>query len=65
MSDTYNTKAEKVNTLLKNFCENNGIDTISYDNINGKKYLNKGKLHLNDKCISNFVRNFLNVFETV
>ena len=66
--DTYNTKAEKVNTLLKEFCENNGIDTISHDNINVKKHLNKGKLQLNDKGISSFARNFryfLNVFETV
>ena len=47
--------------------ENNGNDTISHDNINVKKHLNKGKLHLNDKGISSFVRNFrdfLNVFET-
>ena len=66
--DAYNTKAEKVNTLLKEFCESNGIDTISHDNIIVKKYLNKGKLHLNDKGISSFVRifrDFLNVFETV
>ena len=68
MGDVYNTKAERVNTLLKKFCENNGIDTVSHYNINVKKHLNKGKLHLNDKGISSFVRNFrdfLNVFETV
>ena len=47
--DAYNTKAEKVNNLLKEFCKNNGIDTISHDNINVKKHLNKGKLHLNDQ----------------
>ena len=46
------------NTLLKEFCENNCTDTISYDNINVKKHLNKGKLHLNDKGISSFVTNF-------
>ena len=66
--DAYNAKAEKLNNLLKAFCENNGIDTISHDNINVKKHLNKGKLHLNDKGISSFVRNFrdfLNVFKTV
>ena len=65
--DTFNAKAEKVNTLLKEFCDNNGIDTISHDNINMKKHLNKGKLHLNNKDISSFVRNFrdfLKVFET-
>ena len=65
--NAYNTKAGKVNTLLKEFCENNGIDTISYDNINVKKHLNKGKLHLIDKGISSFARNFryfLKVFET-
>ena len=65
--DAYNTKAEKVNTLLKEYCENNVIDKISHDNINVKKHLNKGKLHLNDKGISSFVRNFrdfLKVFET-
>ena len=56
--DAYNTKAEKVNTLLKEFCENNSIDKISHDNINVKKHLNKGKLNLNDKGITSFVRNF-------
>ena len=64
--DACNTKAEKVNTLLREFCENKGIDTISH-NINLKKHLNTGKLHLNDKGISSFVRNFrdfLKVFET-
>ena len=66
--DSYNAKAEKVNTLLKELCENNGIDTIYHDNVNVKKQFNKGKLHLNDKGISSFVRNFrdfLSVFETV
>ena len=66
--DAYNTKVEKVNTLLKEFCESNDTDMISQDNINVKKHLNKGKLHLNDKVIFSFVRNFrdfLNVFETV
>ena len=53
--DAYNTKAGKVNTLLIEFYENNGIETISHDNINEKKHLkNKGKLHLNDKGISSF-----------
>ena len=54
----YNTKAEKLNALLKTFCENNGIETISHDNINMNKHLSKGKLHLNDKGIPRFVRNF-------
>ena len=40
--DVYNTKADKVNTLLKEFYENNGIDTISRDNISVKKHLTKG-----------------------
>ena len=65
--NTDNTKAEKVNALVKEFCENNGTDTISHDNINVKKHLKKGKLHLNDKGISSFVRHFrdfLKVFET-
>ena len=57
-SGAYNTKAEKVNTLLKKLCKNNGIDTISLDNINVKKHLNKAELHLNDKSILSFVRNF-------
>ena len=64
-SDACNTKAVKVNTLLKKFCENNGIDTVSHYNINVKKHLNKGKLHLNDKGLSRNFRDFLNVFETV
>ena len=55
--DTYNTKVEKLNTLLKEFCENNGVDTISHNNIKVKKHLNKGNLHLKDKSVSSFVRN--------
>ena len=31
MGDACNTKVEKVNSLLKEFCENNGIDLILYD----------------------------------
>ena len=66
--DAYNTKVEKVNTLLQGFCENDGTDRISHHDINVKKDLNKENLLLNDKGISSFVRNFrdlLNVFETV
>ena len=65
--DACNTKVEKVNSLLKEFCENNGIDLILHDNINVKRHLKKGKLHLNDTGISRFVKNFrdfLNIFET-
>ena len=64
--DACNTKVEKVNSLLKEFCENNGINLILNDNINVKRHLNKGKLHLNDTGISRFVRtfrDFLNIFE--
>ena len=31
MGDACNTKVEKVNSLLKEFCENNGIDLILHD----------------------------------
>ena len=65
--DACNTKVEKVNSLLKEFCENNGIDLILHVNIIVKRHLNKGRLHLNDTGISRFVRNFrdfLNIFET-
>ena len=67
MGDACNTKVEKVNSLLKEFCKNGGIDLILHDNINVKRDLNKGKLHLNDTGISRFVRNyrdFLNILET-
>ena len=50
--DTYNTKVEKLNTLLKEFCENNGVDTISHNNIKVKKQLNKRNLRLKDKSVS-------------
>ena len=65
--DACNTKVEKVDSLLKEFCENNDIDLILHNNINAKRHLSKGKLHLNDTGISRFVRNFrdfLNIFET-
>ena len=65
--DACNTKVEKVNSLLKQFCENNGIDLILHDNINAKRHLNEGKLQLNDTGISRFVRtsrDFLNISET-
>ena len=32
--DAYNTKVEKVNTLLQGFCENDGTDRISHHDIN-------------------------------
>ena len=41
--ENYNLKVEKINTLLKEFCDNNGIDTISHDNINVKKTLEQRK----------------------
>ena len=47
--------------------QSNFIDLILHDNINVRRHLNKGKLHLNDTGISRFVRNFrdfLNLFET-
>ena len=65
--DACNTKVKKDNSLLKEFYENNGIDLILHANINAKRYLNKGKLHLSDTGISRFVsnfRDFLNIFET-
>ena len=36
--DACSTKVEKLNSLLKEFCENNGIDLISHDNINVKTH---------------------------
>ena len=60
-------KLKKFDSLLKEFCENNGIDLVSHDNIIVKRHLNKRKLHLNDTGISRFIRNFrdfLNIFET-
>ena len=60
--DACNTKVKKVNFLLKEFCENNVIDLILNDNINVKRHLNKGKLHLNDTGISRFVRTFREIF---
>ena len=48
--------------------QSNFIDLILHDNINVRRHLNKGKLHLNDTGISRFVRNFrdfLNLFETI
>ena len=53
-----NTKIEKVSSLLKEFCENNGIDLVLHDNINAKGHLNNGKLHLSDTGISRFIRHF-------
>ena len=66
--DACNTKVEKVHSLLKELCENNGIDLISHHNINVKRHLNKEKLHLNATGISRSVRNFrdfLNAFQTI
>ena len=65
--DACNTKVEKVNSVLEEFWENNGIDLISHDNISVKRHLSKGKLHLSDTGISRFVRNlrdFLSIFKT-
>ena len=39
--DACNTKVEKFKSLLKGFCENNGIDLILHDNANVKRHLKK------------------------
>ena len=67
MGDACNTKVEKVNSLLKEFCENNGIDLILYDKYQCQVTLKQRKVHFIDTGISRFVRNFrdfINIFET-
>ena len=39
--DACNTKVEKFKSLLKEFCENNGIDLLLHDNASVKKHLKK------------------------
>ena len=51
-------KADEVNIILEELCTANNVGMILHRNINPKKHLSKSRLHLNDACVSLFVRNF-------
>ena len=56
--DDYKTNANEVNKILEEICGKKGIPLIWNNNINSKRYLNRGRLHLNDTGLSVLVRNF-------
>ena len=63
--DSEKEKAEAVNKLLVDICEQKEIPLIDHGNISTKRHLNKSKLHLNAHGKSVFVnhlRNFLKNF---
>ena len=47
-----------VNVRLKNYCQQNNLSFINYDNIT-ENFFGKKKLHPNNKGTSLFARNFL------
>ena len=63
--DSKKEKAEAVNKLLVDICEQKEIPLMDHGNTSTKRHLNKSKLHLNAYGESVFVknlRNFLKVF---
>ena len=63
--DSKKEKAEAVNKLLVDICEQKEIPLIDHGNISMKRHLNKGRLHLNAhgksvlvKNLRNFLKNF-------
>ena len=61
-------KADEVNIILEELCYENNVGMILHRNINPKKHLNRSRLHLNDDCVSLFVRNsnvFLDNFDKI
>ena len=61
--DSKKEKAEAVNKLLVDICEQNEIPLIDHGNISTKRHLNKSKLHLNAHGKSRFVKNLKNFFK--
>ena len=58
--DSKKEKAEAVNKLLVDICEQKEIPLIHHGNISTKRHLNKSKLHLNAHGKSVFVKNLRN-----
>ena len=56
-------KVEAVNKLLVDICEQKEIPLIDHGNISTKRHLNKSKLHLNEHCKSDFVKNLRKFFK--
>ena len=56
-SDSKKEKAEAVNKVLVNICEQKEIPLVDHGNINTKRHLNKSRLHLNAHGKSVFVKN--------
>ena len=55
--DSKKEKAEAVNKLLVDICEQKEIPLIDHGNISTKRHLNKSRLHLNAHGKSVFVKN--------
>ena len=63
--DSKKEKAEPVNKLLVDTCQQKEIPLIDHGNISTKRHLNKGRLHLSAhgksvfvKTLRNFLKNF-------
>ena len=56
--DELHTKGLEVNKSLEIKIRESGLGFVTHDNINIKKHLNKGKLHLNTDGVAILVRNY-------
>ena len=57
--ESWSIKANEVNRTLEEMCKELGLDFVNNDNINPKKLLNNGKLHLNNKGPKKLRSNFI------
>ena len=55
--DSRKEKAEAINKLLVDFCEEKEMPLVDHGNISTKRHLNKSRLHLNAHGRSVFVKN--------
>ena len=58
--DEYKGKAAQINTHLLLNCSNRNLPSISHDNIDPTRHLNKGKLHTNIAGTKIMTSNFIN-----
>ena len=56
--DEFNDKVNDVNKKLEQLCIESNIDIISHNNINNKRHLRRGKVHLNNTGTSILARNY-------
>ena len=64
-NDSFNNKANQVNSLLQNECNSRNMPYISHESINPRRNLNRDRLHLNVSGTKQVVRNYINFLNSI